>query len=359
MGIKNYYDELTTVRAEVFALTGADEARPSLGSGLAGFWERSKFAVRLMFLEKELLTFALLQWACIGLGYYLWLQMLGWIPEEAWRRASNSNGATPGDIILFVWSFFVVGATAFPLGLLSGCRGAVHFQNRLGKESTILQCLKIVLPRAWPLWIFHWIDGWWTVQRILDRLPKKNDRRSAAQKAMSEAIYYAWKVATIGILPGLVTGRGLIDAGKRSIDVVRTKFKDVLLLRAGYSGLCWIVGIAAYVGTIYFFIAFPELVNFKAPVESQIYKFYFWAGIPMMVAVGCVMLFLRPIYVISACDIYADYAAEKQENLMLPPPPKGASTGFDAVTAALTLLLLLILAMIFREKLGLMRLLAQ
>lgn len=359
MGLKNYYDEMTAVRAEVFAATGNDAARPGLGEGLAGFWARTKFAVRLMLLEKEVFTFALLQWACIGLGYYLWLQMLGWIPEEAWRRSSGSDGATPGDLILFVWSFFIVGVTAFPLGLLSGCMGAVHFLNRQGKESTIVECLKMVLPRAWPLWLFHWIDGWWTVSRILDRLPKKNDRRTAAQKAMSEAIYYAWKVATIGILPGLVTGRGLIDAGKRSVDLVRTKLKDVMILRAGYSGLCWIVGIAAYIGTIYFFIAFPQLVDFKLPVESQIYKFYFWAGVPLLVAVGCVMMFLRPIYVISACDIYADYVAQKQENLMLPPPPKGSSNGFDAVTAALVLLLIIIGVMILREKLGIMRLLAQ
>lgn len=359
MGIKQYYDEMTTVRAEVFAATGDEALRPSLGEGLGGFWRRTVFAVRLTLQEKEIITFALLQWLCIAAGYYLWVQMLGWIPEEAWRRSSGSDGATPGDLILFVWSFVCVGVTAFPLGLLSGCMGAVHFQNRMGKESTIVQCLKIVLPRAWPLWIFHWIDGWWTVMRILDRLPKKNDRRSPAQKAMSEALYYAWKVATIGILPGLVTGRGLVDAGKRSVDLVRARLKDVLLLRAGYSGLCWIVGVSAYIGTIFFFIKFPGLVNFGLPVESQIYKFYVWAGVPMLAAAGCVLLFLRPVYLISACDIYADHVAARGENLMLPPPPKGASTGFDAVTAALTLLLLVILAMILREKLGLMRLLAQ
>jgi len=75
--------------------------------------------------------------------------------------------------------------------------------------------------------------------------------------------------------------------------------------------------------------------------------------------VGCVLLLLRPVYLISACDIYADYVAARGENLMLPPPPKGASTGFDAVTAALTLVLLVILAMILRDRLGITRLLAQ
>ena len=358
MGIKTYYDEMNTVRAEVFAITGQEGARPGLGEGLAGFWARPKFAARLMFLEKELLTFALLQWACIAAGYYLWVQMIGWIPEEVWAQAGKSDKNHAADLILFLWSFVVVGAVAFPLGLLSGCMGAAHFLNRQGKESTIDGCLKIVLPRAWPLWLFHWIDGWWTVRRILDRLPKKNDRRTVAQKAFSEAIYYAWKVATIGILPALVTGRGLIDSGKRSVDLVRVKLKDVLILRAGYSGLCWIIGVGTYIGTIFFFIAFPELVNFKAPVEREIFKFYFWAGVPLVAAVGVIMLFLRPIYILSACDIYADYVAEKQENLMLPPPPPGAR-GRSAVAAAVIVCLALAAVALFRDELGLTRLLSQ
>ena len=35
MGIKQYYDEMTTVRAEVFAATGDESVRPGLGEGLA------------------------------------------------------------------------------------------------------------------------------------------------------------------------------------------------------------------------------------------------------------------------------------------------------------------------------------
>jgi len=358
MGFNNYVGEMKAVKDEMCRVTLDWDRRPSLGEGLAGFWARTKFSIKLIFLEKELITFALLQWACIGLGYYLWIQMLGWIPEAAWERSSASRGATAGDLILFIWSFFCVGIVAFPLGILSGCMGAAHFLNRQGKESTIVECLKMVLPRAWPLWIFHWIDGWWTVQRILDRLPKKNDR-SFAQKAASEIVYYAWKVATIGILPGLVSGRGLVDAGKRSIGVVRHRFKDVVLLRGGYSTLCWIVGVGSYIGAIYFFIAFPGLVDWKAPSGSQMYTFYFWAAVPILAATGVVMLFLRPIYVISACDIYADYVAKMEENLMLPPPPARARAGDTAFIAATLLCAAILVVIYFREQLGLMRLLAQ
>ena len=358
MGLKEYFSEMQKVRAEVSASPLMSDSRPTLGAGLSGFLARIGFAARLILTEKELITFALLQWACIAAGYYLWVQMIGWIPEEVWRMAGKSDKASLPDLILFLWSFVCVGLVAFPLGILSGCMGAVHVQHRLGRESTIARCLEMVLPRAWPLWLFHWIDGWWTVNRILDRLPKKNDRRSPLDKALSEALYYAWKVATIGILPGLVTGRGLIDAGKRSVGLVRAKTVDVMILRSGYSALCWIIGIAAYVGTIIMFVKFPQLADFKAPVESQIYKFYFWAGVPICVSTGVIMLFLRPVYLLSACDIYADYVRERQENLVLPPPPRGAVNSDTFAFVVVALLAFIILAAVkYREELGIMKML--
>ena len=360
MDIRTYYNEMVDVKTELIGQPGlgVGALKPPARSALADFWRRTRAAVKLIFLEKEIVTFAVLQWACIAGGYYLWVQMIGWIPPAAWARAANSHGATPGDIILFLWSFVCVGVTAFPLGILDGCMGSVHFLNRQGKESTIVECLKIVLPDAWTLWIFHWIDGWWTVMRILDRLPKKNDRRTPIDKAFSEAIYYAWKVATIGILPGLVTGRGLIDSGKRSIGLVEAKLNDVLLLRAGFSLLCWIVGVAAYIGTIFFFIKFPGLVDFKLGVASQIYKFYFWAAVPILSAVGVVTLLLRPIYVLASCDIYADYVQERDENLMLPPPPKGRGD-WGAFIAVCLLALGILIVVYYRYELGIMDLLAR
>lgn len=84
MAFNNYLGEMKAVREEVCRTTNNWDRRPSLGEGLAGFWERTKFSLKLVFLEKEIITFALLQWACIAFGYYLWLQMIGWIPEAAW-----------------------------------------------------------------------------------------------------------------------------------------------------------------------------------------------------------------------------------------------------------------------------------
>ncbi len=354
---KTYFDAMSDVKSGVYGVASSSEWRPALGTGLSGFWKRAKFSVGLAFREKEIITFAVLQWACVAAGYFLWVRMIGWIPPSVWHDVGRQHGSGIAGLILFVWSFVVVGVVAFPLGLLSGCMGAVHFLNRQGHESTIVRCLKIVLPEAWPIWIFQWIDGWWTVNRILDRLPKKNGGGSIEQ-VMAEPLYYAWKLATIGILPGLVTGRGLLDAGKRSVGLVHDRFADVAILRAGYSALCWIIGVGTYIGTIYFFIAFPRLVNFHAPVELGIFKFYFWAGVPMMAAVGAVMLFLHPVYVISSCDIYADYVTKRGENLMLPPPP-GGTRWRSAAGAAVLLILLLAAVTLFRDRLGITGLLSR
>jgi len=319
--------------------------KPSFADGLSAFWNRTVFSVRLIFEEKELLTFALLQWVCIGIGYYLWVQMLGWLPDEMWERAANSShGGRLGDYIMLAWSFLCVGVATFPMSILSGCMGAVYFLKAQGKESTIPACLKIVLPATRDLWLFHWVDGWWTVVRILARLPKKRGE-SPVERAVNEAVYYAWKVATIGILPGLVTGRGLMDAGRRSLGMVKSRLRDVLLLRGGYSALCWIVGIASYIFSIWFFIAFPE---FRYQGQQFMYRFYFWMAVPVLCASGVVLVFLRPVYIISACAIYTDYVqTERKESIMVPARPGQKRGSFDFAFTMAVIIAVVLLAVVF------------
>jgi len=346
--------EFDSLKNEINGIEGID-AKPGRGESVKGFFSRINYAFRLTMQEKEIITFALLQWVSIAVGYYLWVQMLDWIPPEVWKSAASSDSCSIADCVLMVWSFVCVGVAAFPLSIFSSCMGAVHFLRRQGKRSTIAGCLKIVLPRVWPLWMFHWIDGWITVNQILKRLPKKNDRTTPAQRALSEALYYAWKIGTIGILPSLVTGRGMVESCKQSVSVVRHKFKEVTALRVGYSSLCWIVGIAAYVGAIFFFMTFSHLVPKGEEIYGGVYTFYFWAAIPILVAVGIVQLFLRPIYIISACDIYSDYLTEKQEKVMLPTPP---SKGISALVAFLVLVVVLIAVFLFRDELGITNMLS-
>ncbi|MFK7967998.1 MAG: hypothetical protein AB8B68_02395 [Rickettsiaceae bacterium] len=136
----------------------------------------------------------------------------------------SKNGSIV-NLILFVWSFICIGVVAFPLGIFS------------------------------------------VVMQILERLPKKNNRQTMSQKILSETLYYAWKLGTIGILPSLVSGKSLIGAGKESIFIVKERLGDIAKLRIGYSVLNWIVGISAYIGTIFFFVVFNELL----PQRYEVY----------------------------------------------------------------------------------------
>lgn len=216
--------------------------------------------------------------------------------------AAESDDVSPADIIFTIWSFFCVGVASCPVGIFTGCMGATHFLHKQNRESTVATCLKFVLPHSWPLWLFRWIDGWITTKQILERLPKENDHGSAVSRAANEALYYAWKLGSAGMLPSILTGNGLIVSGKTSILFVKDNFMAIAKLRAGYSSLCWIVGIAAYVGTIGLFL-FIDIGPAEETIYSHIYEFYLWAAVPIVISLSIIMLLLRPIYVLALCDL--------------------------------------------------------
>lgn len=167
-----------------------------------------------------------------------------------------------------------------------------------------------------------WIDGLITVRQILERLPKKDDESTLGEKAWGEASYYAWKLAVAGVLPSIITGNNLIKSGKKSVIFVKENFLEVAKLRAGYSILCWIVGIGAFVGTI-LFLVYADM----GPKGDEAYTLALWAGVPIVIAVSVVMLLLRPIYVLALCDLYSEHLARRGEVVSLPgnPPDKSIS----------------------------------
>lgn len=337
-------NKLAFVRDEVRSIPGIEQ-KPKRGGAIKYFFVRAGKAIKLIFTEREILVFAILQWVAIGLGYFFWVQVLNWIPEEVWRSTETSDSGSIADIVLLAWSFVIVGIVALPIGILNACIGAVHFLRRQNRPSTIAACLQIVLPRTWPLWIFSWTDSWITVNQILKRLPKK---REGGNSVLSEVLYYAWKLGTIGVLPALLSGRGLIDAGKDSVLLVKNKITDTSLLRVGYSLICWVVGVSTYIGTIFFFIFFDNLIP-DGEIYSTIYEFYFWAGVPILVAVGFILLFLRPIYTISSADIYSDYLQETNQPLLLPQPPSKLTS---IIVAILVLIGIIAAVFFFRDQLG-------
>jgi Zn-finger nucleic acid-binding protein len=347
--LQNSLDQL---RQQAHDIT-AGAVKPSLSSSISFFLSRLGRAFTLMFTEKEIFFFSLVQVAVIAFAYFLWVEFLSWIPREVWEDTSKQKGPGIVDILLLAWSFLCVGIAALPIGFMTACTGAVHLLHRQHRSSSIFQCVDLALPRLWPLWIYSWMDGWITVSQILERLPKKNDRTSPQERALKEALYYAWKVGTIGFIPSIVCGRGVVDACKLSLSFLRSRLTEIACLRLGYSALCWIIGISAYISVIFCFTYFDSFLPDQ--VEAGIHKFYLIAGIPIVVAVAFIQFFVRPLFLLVLFDLFTDFLTERKQPVLLERP----KAGIWAIAVVYGLLLFtLAVAVVYRYELGIMKLLA-
>lgn len=335
--IKSEFDRLKT---KAYKETDFSE-NPGYFGSIGSFFTSIAASLRFIFTEKENIVFALLQWATIALVYFIWTQGLSWIPEEIWK---NDTENTAANLILLVWSLACVGLAAFPLGILTACMNAsclLRFQN---KESTFTDCMKAAFSRAGTLWIFSWIDGWWTVKRILERLPKKNDRTLRSVKIEREIIYQLWKMISLGFIPALLYGRSFKDACKDSLFLLKKRFLPLIKLRLGYSFVCWIVGIGCYAGTVLFFCYMD-----KMPDEYDIYSWYFYAGLPLILALLIIIILFRPLYIISACRIYINYACDEG---ITPNLPQRTSAFTNILVIFLCFAAIIGVVLLFHQQLG-------
>ena len=343
--------ELDFVASEIkghLKAKGAAGKSPLRRENLAEFGRRSAGAISLIIREKEILVFSMLQWVAIAVAYYVWAQILGWIPEETWNSNSKLE-ETWLNVAVMTWSLLCVALAAYPIAILTGAMGAAHFLREQGRPSTVPACLRLALPNSTRLWMFHAIDAWLTVDIILERMPKKGHFKASAiaQRAAAEALYYAWKIGTIGVPPALLAGRSLVEAGKESIALVREKTWEVAKLRGGYSAICWIVGISTYVGSLAFLVAFPSPFAGQHGVSS----FYLWAGVPILIAVGVIKLLVRPVYVIASCQLYSEFL--KQKGRIPVQLEGGRGWGASAFAAFVALCVVVLLIALYRDEIGL------
>ena len=351
----NDLKELKSLREEIKS-SGILENKPGKLSSISRYFQYMGYSYKLMFKEKELFVFVLFQWLSVLMGYYLFVMMLYWIPPEVWESVEDSDGegGSIADLVLFLWMFVCIGVATMPLGIASACMMVTHFLHIEGKPSTVAACLKAVLPRLWGLWLFTWLDGYITVNRIIERLPKKNDRTPRAAKLLAEALYYAWKVATMGILPNIVTGRSIKDTTKNTVGMIKNHAMDILMVRAGYSLMCWIVGVGTYVLGILNF-GWIQDTFLTGDMPSDIANFYMLAGVPLLIAVAVIQIFLRPPYLLAISDIYSQYMTNKGEHVLESEPPAAATS---AIVAFGIVCLGMLIVFLFREQLGIMDMLA-
>lgn len=63
--------------------------KPGRGAAVAGYFNSGAVSLRFIFGEKENIVFAFLQWAVIGIAYYLWVQALALVPEDVWQSGDG------------------------------------------------------------------------------------------------------------------------------------------------------------------------------------------------------------------------------------------------------------------------------
>ena len=287
---------------KVFAATNTKPKLLSLGN-FAALRQDWSYAVRLMMQEEEILLFAALQWLVVAIAYFLWIQVIGWIPDSVWAQVASAvdsdRDAETGiaSLALWGWSLLIVMIAAYPIAVLNASITAAHYLRASHHPSTIGACLHLALKNMGRLWLFTAMDAWVTVNAIADRMPRKRGKRTAGE----EAAYYAWKIATAGVLPSMVAGNGFAMAAKESIRLLEDQPVRAIGIRMGYSLLCWIVGFSAYVGATFFFMMFGGPLN----GENGLYHFYMLMGAPIFFAVGVTSL-LRPFFVIAMSKLYTD-----------------------------------------------------
>jgi hypothetical protein len=117
--------------------------------------------------------------------------------------------------------------------------------------------------------------------------------------------------------------------------------------------ICWIVGILTYVGGVAFIIKSGQL-DFNADSGSQMTTFLMLIGVPLLVSVGVIQMLIRPVFIISLCDIYSRYLEDEGESPELPESP---GRGVEVLVAFTILALIIAGILIFPRHLGILELL--
>ena len=87
----------------------------------------------------------------------------------------------------------------------------------------------------------------------------------------------------------------------------------------------------------------------------EVVKIYQYMIIPLAWATMIVMIFLRPIYILTICNLYSDYIESIDEEPVLPDNP---SIGIKAFFVFLFICLLMLLVILFRDQIGLIDILS-
>lgn len=305
--------------------------------GLAGFLSKVGYSLSLAAREKEIFLFVLLQWVSVIFGYHIWIKLYHWIPDS-WILLSlllkNGDFVTIAEIF---WSIICISIFALPIGILSGCMGASHILTRQGQASTVASCLKIVIPRTFVLWSFHWRDGLITGLQMLRVFSFLDTEVSSSKKEREKISDLAWKTGVVAVIPCILSGYSLEDSANKSLDFVKDDFNKISIIRSGYSAVNRYLCIFCYIG-FYSFLYFYSDDMIPAELNFRFYLVMIFLTLPLILAMAINIAVLRPVYILMMCDLYSDYLERTEGSIDL----KGASS----ITSAIVFISLVLLSIL-------------
>lgn len=305
-----------------------------------------------VFSNRIILTNSIVQVLLVGLIYLVWIQIFAWIPEHVYRNSYYTDQRYFAHTVLLIWSIACVGIASFVVALLSAGTIVTYIQIQSGSHINFCGCLRAALPNLWFLWVYQWIDGWLTVRQIVLRLPTSNPKykRTIAEAITSEALYYGWKVGTMGLVPSILYARSdPLDTINLCVAFTKSRILDLIRLRLGYSGACWIVGCASYILTLtYLQIWWPLRQSDPFTVIYEVYRVF---SIPIIVALVVVNVILRPVYLLSVVEMFHVYATDHDLKFSLTDETRPASTSL-AIIIFCMLVVIIFVVLFFHNQLG-------
>jgi hypothetical protein len=297
--LKSTQNEAQTVLAEV-------KIDPQIfpSKNLSIFLEELRYTVKLIFKEKEIIFFAILQWLIIGLAYLMFLELMDLLPDRLWRDNTKFRygRANPGlrDYATYAFSSLVVVVASYPMSILNAAMVNAHYLHTFNQQSNIAKCIIYAVRNINNLWIFNIIDAWNTVKGFVDRLTHDKKERNL----VNDLFFYSWKIGTIGILPALASGQSYVEAAKNSIQLLRNNASRTIGIRMGYSRLCRIIGFTTYILSLiyYFYITIVD----PSIDKNKNYHSFLILAVPLFITVGVIFVFVRPFYLIMISKLYTD-----------------------------------------------------
>lgn len=277
-------------------------------SVLSAFLTEATAAFRYCFSEPEMLLFSGLN--ALSLFFLFCIFVYGFMAT----MPDVFDGISLFALIVGwpVWLWFCLWLLSNLTGFFTGAMGISVMKRMNGEKSTIVSCLVESLSKRRSIQQYEWNTLVRTIVLSANRIPGKHESRVDIEKNKRE--FYGWRYGKYAILPHILLGKTLTEAGKASVEMVQRNFKEVCLFRTGYTRVRLLLWFFLSLSMIYFFAFGP---GSRAPEDNFMGIVLARFILSIIPAILLTRTFLYPVLVISSCrrtmeDIQSNRSEQKR-----------------------------------------------